>query len=225
MNTQASKPKTQNSGFRKRASRFSRRGFRVVRDAVMLLLVVSSTAYAHKVSIYAYAEDGMIHAEGYFADGTRSRNSRIEVFDAKTGEKLLEGRTDDEGRFTFKIPKVTPIRLVLLASMGHRNDYTIDEEEVRKAMGLQAPAGGKAEKTERGSGHPPSPAALPAASPGEIEAVVSRVLERKLQPVTTMLLKLQEESGRPGVTEILGGIGYIIGLMGMAMYFKGRNRK
>ncbi|HEB76112.1 MAG TPA: carboxypeptidase regulatory-like domain-containing protein, partial [Nitrospirae bacterium] len=33
----------------------------------MLLLVVSSTAYAHKVSIYAYAEDGMIHAEGYFA--------------------------------------------------------------------------------------------------------------------------------------------------------------
>jgi len=203
-------------------------GFRVINGAIILLLILFSTAYAHKVSIYAYAENGMIHAEGYFADGTRCRNSRVEVFDAKTGEKLLEGRTDKEGKFSFRIPKATSIRLVLHASMGHRNDYTLGEREVKAALGIQEAGPGKQEERERKTEiKPRSTAPLTAASgapSAEMEAIVDRVMDRKLQPVITILLKLQEEAGRPGMTEILGGIGYIIGLMGMAMYFKSRRK-
>ena len=104
---------------------------------LLFLILTSSTVLAHKVSIYAYAEDGMVFAEGYFSDGTRTRNSLVEVFDAKTGKKLLEGKTDNKGKFSFKIPKATSLKLVLHASMGHRNDYTLSAKEVKEAMGIQ----------------------------------------------------------------------------------------
>ena len=114
--------------------------------------------------------------------------------------------------------------------MGHRNDYTIDEKEIKAAMGIQESGVRGQESEDKGrkrENKPRSAAPLIAASgvsSSEIEAVVSQAMDRKLQPVITMLLKLQEQSEKPGITEILGGIGYIIGLMGIAMYFKSRRK-
>lgn len=197
---------------------------------LLFLILTSSTVLAHKVSIYAYAEDGMVFAEGYFSDGTRTRNSLIEVFDAKTGKKLLEGKTDNEGKFSFKIPKATSLKLVLHASMGHRNDYTLSAKEVTEAMGIQESGVGSQEpgvKEQKTENKPQSTVPLTVTSElssAEIEAVVNKAMDRKLQPVITILLKLKENSEKPGLTEILGGIGYIIGLMGIIMYFKSRRR-
>lgn len=194
---------------------------------LLSIYLLPTIAYAHKVSIYAYAEDGMVFSEGYFADGTRSRNSLIEVIDTKTGKKLLEGKTDNDGKFSFKIPKATSLKLILHASMGHQNDYTLDEEELREAMGVS-----KAEDREQiteSSPRLPEPtsplSATSEVSSSEIEAIVGKAIDSKLQPVIRMLLKLQENSEKPGITEILGGIGYIMGLMGIVMYFKSRGKK
>ncbi|GMT48264.1 MAG: hypothetical protein IEMM0007_1830 [bacterium] len=197
---------------------------------LLFLILTSSTVFAHKVSIYAYAEDGMVFAEGYFSDGTRTRNSLIEVFDAKTGKKLLEGKTDNGGKFSFKIPKATSLKLVLHASMGHRNDYTLSAKEVTEAMGIQESGVGsqepgvKEQKTENKQQSTVPLTVTSELSSAEIEAVVNKAMDRKLQPVITILLKLKENSEKPGLTEILGGIGYIIGLMGIIMYFKSRRR-
>jgi nickel transport protein len=197
---------------------------------LLSIYLLPTVAYAHKVSIYAYAEDGMVFAEGYFSDGTRTRNSLIEVFDTKTGKKLLEGKTDNEGKFSFKIPKATSLKLVLHASMGHRNDYTLSAKEVKEAMGIRK-SGVRSQKSgvkgRKGESKPLYTVPLTVASgvsSAEIEAVVSKAMDRKLQPVITILLKLKENSEKPGITEILGGIGYIIGLMGIAMYFKSRRK-
>ncbi len=197
---------------------------------LLAIYLLPTVAYAHKVSIYAYGEDGMVFAEGYFSDGTRTRNSLIEVFDAKTGEKLLGGKTDNEGKFSFKIPKATSLKLVLHASMGHRNDYTLSAKEVKEAMGLRESGVRSQEsgvKGRKGESKPQSTVPLTVTSglsSAEIEAVVNKAMDKKLQPVITILLKLKENSEKPGITEILGGIGYIIGLMGIVMYFKGRRK-
>ncbi len=199
-------------------------------SVIIILLCLASNVYAHKVSIYAYAEDGMVFSEGYFADGSRSRNSRVEVVEAETGKKLLEGTTDDNGRFSFKIPGVASLRLILHAGMGHQNDYTLSREEITEAMekgpeaGDQGPVVNRRE-TEDNPGVSVPPAAVPGVSPSEIEAVVEKAVDRKLRPVLRILLALKENSEKPGITEIIGGIGYIMGLMGTAMYFKSRKAK
>jgi nickel transport protein len=192
-----------------------------------------SPAYAHKVNIFAYAQEGKVHAEGYFVDGTKCKNSIIEVIDNKTGQKLLEGRTDENGQYSFDIPRAVAMKLVLRAGTGHQNEYVLSEDEVRSAMPLSK------KRTERQAGQQKSATADPnplkteqAAGiqsatnlPGptqDMEELVGKVVDSKLEPVMRILLKLQEQSGKPGLTEIVGGIGYIIGIIGIIGYLKGR---
>ncbi|MDI6890136.1 MAG: hypothetical protein QMC83_04245 [Thermodesulfovibrionales bacterium] len=184
------------------------------------------------MNIYAYVEDGMVHSESYFSDGTKCKNSMVEVFDEKNGTKLIEGKTDENGNFSFKISKATALKLVLHASMGHQADYILSEDEVREAMGQKA---GKTEiKEEQKSQGPEAPRLKKTEqtppikifkSPdlSEVEAIVERVTDRKLQPVMRMLVKLQENTEKPGITEIIGGIGYIIGILGILAYLKARS--
>jgi len=197
-------------------------------------LLFVSLANAHKVNIYAYAEDGMVHSESYFVDGTKCKNSLLEVFDKKDGTKLLEGKTDEEGKFSFKIPKVTSLKLVLHASMGHQADFTLGEDEVREAAGMKQPPksssvkvpskseGSAAIKTQKKETAEKSE--LKGISESEIEAIVESAVDKKLQPVMSILVKLQESSSKPGFTEIIGGIGYIIGILGIVAYFKVRRK-
>jgi nickel transport protein len=195
-------------------------------------LLFVSFANAHKVNIYAYAEDGMVYSESYFVDGTKCKNSVLEVFDGRDGTKLLEGKTDEEGKFSFKIPKVTSLKLVLHASMGHQADFTIGEDEVREAMGVKQTSKSPSVKVPSKSESSTSMktqrketteiSELKGISESEIEAIVESAVDKKLQPVMRMLVKLQESSGKPGITEIVGGIGYIIGILGIVAYFKAR---
>jgi len=195
-------------------------------------LLFVSLANAHKVNIYAYAEDGMVHSESYFVDGTKCKNSLLEVFDKKDGTKLIEGKTDEKGKFSFKIPKVTSLKLVLHASMGHQADFTIGEDEVREAVGMKQPPKSSSvkvpSKSEGGTSmkiqkkETAEKSELKGISESEIEAIVENVVDRKLKPMERMLVKLQESSGKPGITEIVGGIGYIIGILGIVAYFKAR---
>lgn len=199
-------------------------------------LLFISFAYAHKVNIYAYAEDGMVHSESYFVDGTKCKNSVLEVFDEKDRTKLLEGKTDEEGKFSFKIPKTTSLKLVLHASMGHQAEFALGEDEVREAMGIKQPPkttsvkvltkseGSASMKTQRKETTEVSVSELKGMSESEIEAIVESAVDKKLQPVMRSLVKLQESSGKPGFTEIIGGIGYIIGILGIVAYFKAKRR-
>jgi len=50
-------------------------------------------------------------------------------------------------------------------------------------------------------------------------------LSRELGPVHRSIERLQKQKEGPSVTEIIGGIGYIVGLAGIAMYFRSRVKK
>ena len=54
----------------------------------------------------------------------------------------------------------------------------------------------------------------------ELERVVSRVVDARLAPLTATLAR-QQDSG-PGLRDIIGGIGWIFGLLGIATYMKYR---
>lgn len=197
--------------------------------SLIFLFCIINKAYAHKVNIYAYAEDGVIYSESYFVDGSKCKNSILEVFDEKNKTKLLEGKTDDEGKFSFKIPKTTSIKLVLHASMGHQAEFIIGEDEVREAMGIKSQKSKESEskKIQRveKEEHKAPTQGTQTLNYSNIEEIVENAIDKKLQPVMKMLIKIQEESGRPGITEIIGGIGYIIGILGIISYYKAKKKK
>jgi nickel transport protein len=56
----------------------------------------------------------------------------------------------------------------------------------------------------------------------EIQSIIEDTLDEKLKPIMREIKKSQEDKISP--TEIIGGIGYIIGIFGIIAYFLSRKR-
>ncbi len=96
---------------------------------IVLTFAWIGSAQAHKVNIFAYAEGGTVYTESYFPDGKKVQDGTIEVYDSQ-GQKLLEGKTDQEGKFSFPVPKKDDLKIVIIASMGHKNEFVLKKDEL-----------------------------------------------------------------------------------------------
>jgi len=56
----------------------------------------------------------------------------------------------------------------------------------------------------------------------QIKIVVEDAIDKKLKPLILLIAKSRED--RVSATEVIGGIGYIFGLMGVAIYFKNKKK-
>ena len=169
-------------------------------------------ALAHKVMIFAWVEGDTVFTESKFSGGKKAINAPVVIFD-KDGKKLLEGKTDNKGEFSFKIPKLTDLRIVLNAAMGHKAEWTVPESEIREA-------GNIVEKKKVAEPSGPTTVGL---SKEEVKKIVEDSLDKKLRPIVRMIT--ESKNNEPSLTEIIGGIGYIFGLMGVALYFINRRKK
>ena len=202
------------------------------------ILATSTSALAHRVNIFAWTEGNEIVAECGFNGGNKVKQGQVVVFDAATGAKLFEGRTDDFGVYRFPVSaegKAHGVRIVIKAGEGHQNEWTVEAAElatiqpgtgaapaassapasataVAAAPAAQAPASPKTDKA------PAQQAANISAS--ELQNIVNTALDAKLGPIRKELAEMRV--ARPGFSEIFGGIGWLVGLAGIALYFKGR---
>lgn len=96
---------------------------------VALLGLSAGPAWAHKVNLFAYAEGGKVFTESYFPDGRKVEGGAVEVRDA-SGAKLLEGKTDSQGLFSFPLPKKEDLTITLDATMGHKNSFVLKKSEM-----------------------------------------------------------------------------------------------
>ena len=180
--------------------------------ASILIISTSLPVSAHKVIIFAWVEGDTVFTESKFSGGREATGAQVFVFD-KEGKQLLEGKTNNKGEFSFKIPKLTDLRIVLNAGMGHKAEWRIPESEIREA-------GDILEGKRAGGFSQPIDVDL---SKEEIKELIEESLDRKLRPILRMMTESQSKG--PSVTEIVCGIGYIFGLMGVAIYFKNRGKK
>jgi len=178
------------------------------------ILVISTPlpAFAHNVIIFAWVEGDTIFTESKFSGGKRAINAQVQVFD-REDKQLLEGKTNNKGEFSFKIPKLTDLRIVLTAGTGHKGEWTIPESEIQEVAAL----------LEKKKAEEPSQPTAVGLTKEEIKDLIDDSLDRKLRPIVRMMTESQSKG--PSVNEIVGGIGYIVGLMGVALYFRNRGRK
>jgi nickel transport protein len=180
--------------------------------ALACMMMPFISAHAHKVMVFALAEDGRIHAQGYFADGKKAQDSLIEVFDPQ-GTKLLEGRTDKEGSFSFEIPEKSSLKIVLSASMGHKAQFIVPEEEIDPSLQEKNIPNPDVEQVRKRKD-------MDLLGPEQIRTIVDEELDKKLDPIIRAVLRSQAKG--PSIHDVLGGIGYIVGIMGIIMYFRSK---
>lgn len=194
-----------------------------MRSVVLFLIValVPALALAHRVNIFAYVEGGDVVVECSYSKSKRVNHGRIDVRDAVSQDLLLQGETDENGLFRFPVPQAarqagSGLRILLQAGEGHRNEWIVEASEFMSGSTTEAVSDSPA----------PAPTAqtAPASTShaGLTRVELEEVLDARLAPIKRAVLE-QSEAG-PGLREIVGGIGWIFGLIGIAAYFKSRTR-
>jgi nickel transport protein len=194
--------------------------------AMLVLLcwsLLTPSAWAHKVNVFAWVEGDTVYTESKFSGGKMVKDGKISVLDAD-GTLLLEGATDDSGAFSFKVPKVADLTIVMEAGTGHRNSWKIFAAELE---GGDAGAVGDAEamsgeKVAKSAGEE-IPSIASDLSAREVEEIVARQLEEKLRPLNRMMAESRDRG--PTLSDIVGGVGYILGLVGLGAYVRFRKER
>ncbi len=189
---------------------------------LMLFFFGTGLARAHKVNVFAWVEGDAVFIESKFSGGKRVKGGMITVSDLR-GNQLLSGKTNNRGEFSFKIPKKTTLKIVLVAGMGHRGEWTIPVEEIEMVSVIEIRESGQQETAEN---EPKSiMRSIPAPKPcsDEIQLAVEKALDKKLKPIMKLLAESREQG--PTFHDIFGGIGYIFGLVGLATYIHYRRKK
>ncbi|MEE4315061.1 MAG: hypothetical protein V2J11_11215 [Desulfofustis sp.] len=195
---------------------------------LLLCLVITTPGNAHKVNVFAYAESGTIIGETSFSGGRPAQNAEISVQDRATGAVLLQARSDGQGTFSFPIPdRARDERLDLLiivhAGEGHRNEWLLTTEDYLPGEPDTAPGGQSAAATERQSAVavelPPQQIALPPSWPEEqLQQIIETAVAKQVAPLKRLVLETRQSG--PGLRDILGGIGYIVGIFGVIALIK-----
>ncbi len=167
---------------------------------------------AHRVLLFAYFEGKILTGEAYFSGGEAAQNVPVEV--ASGDVLLVRGRTDEKGAFVLPLEIVPPggVRVTVKAGMGHQATAMVggkSEEESSAALEKD-----KSSESERDF-----------QNPGISSEEMRQIVKQELAPLKEMLFSLQKNQEEPGIPEVMGGIGYIFGLVGMYMWYRGGRKR
>jgi nickel transport protein len=181
---------------------------------VFSIILLAHPCFAHKVRIFAWNEGNTIHTESKFSGGKPAQHATVTVIDSSTGSEVLQGTTDEQGLFQFPVPdsKSNAFDIIVNSGDGHKNSwhFELTPSSVKKSASSAATA----------STPTPQPLVTPAISEEQLTRLMERVLEEKLAPIRRQLAENEERS--PSIQDILGGIGYILGLAGIAAFMKSK---
>jgi len=185
--------------------------------------VPGEQAQAHTMHLFAYAEAGKIRGEVFARGGSPIVGATITAY-GPGGETLAETKTDDAGEFSLVPTKRCDWRLVAVAGDGHQAEYTVPSEELPPDLpedtGMPAaPAKSPSNTQTVAPALPDSESAAPA-PPADGTAELSRQVSALRRELNQLRDELRWQ-------DTIGGVGYILGLMGLTFYFLGvqkRNR-
>lgn len=175
--------------------------------AALMSAFIPTAASAHKLNILAQTDGERINGLVYFSGGAGAEGVIVRVA-APDGASLGETTTDKTGAFVFIPAQACDHTFVCESEDGHRAECTVPVAELPPRLRETAPAQAR-EGIETTS------------SDADTVALVEQAVARQLQPLREDLARREE---RARLRDIVGGVGYIIGLMGLAFYFKARAR-
>ncbi len=176
-----------------------------------LCLLCAAPAWAHKVCLLSNFEGDTVAGEAYFSTGDPV--VKADVLIESDGAEVARGTTTDEGSFSIAIPSgLTAVRVTINAGMGH----VVFEDITREA----APAAEETAETN-------APASRAAGTPNAAVVSISqedirKAVAKELAPIKHTVMDIAKSMSEPDLPRILGGIGYIIGIVGAFLWGKAR---
>lgn len=181
--------------------------------ALMMLgvLVFAGAAWAHSIYVFAYPEGAQICTSSYFGGKAKVKGGQV-LMKTASGEILGRGQTDDEGLACFPAPEKAEVLVFSVeASGGHRGEFTLPPADYSalepEAVIVVSSPGGE------------GPAA------GAAGALTQADLNIALAPVMQKLAEMESAAeSRVSLRDVVGGLGWIIGLFGVYFWAVGRRK-
>lgn len=197
---------------------------RVLLAVCLSLALTASCVWAHKVRVFAWAEGDTIHGEAAFSGGRVAQAAEVDVQNAADDSLLLTVTTAEDGTFAFPVPEAArakrlDLRLVLRAGTGHQGEWLLAATDYLPGD-TAAPTVPPAPASVIISDKPD--AVVESLAPAALQQLVEQAVARQIAPLQRQLAELKERGTQP--RDIIGGIGYLVGLAGVIAWSRSRKR-
>jgi nickel transport protein len=194
---------------------------------ITILFVSVSPVSAHKVKVFAYVEGEKVIVEGYFGGKVKAQNCKVEVYDLD-GNKIQTGKTDSNGIAEFALKEFAgakgDLTFILEAGEGHRAEYILKASELPQNEAAKHPVDtGVGEPIKSKQDDKPVLGRANLVNRDELTKAVQAAVHKEIEPLIKMignqqrlLLELQDKG--PSLESVVGGIGWILGIVGIVAY-------
>ena len=183
-------------------------------------------ALAHKVVVFATCTGEAIEGEVYFHGGTAARDVEVTLVGPE-GQQLGQTQTDDEGKFTFPVRFRCNHKVIADAGSGHGAEYTVPADELPQS--LPPPERDVPGAPPASSAEPRAPSRPPRQTVTDPETTETEAERQEMRAIARQVDALRREMNQYHhqlrLRDVLGGLGYILGIMGVVFYFLGVRRK
>ncbi|MCZ4283025.1 cobalt ABC transporter permease [Kiloniella laminariae] len=193
--------------------------------ALFLGVTTVSSAWAHKIISAAYPDGNKIEGEIGFSNGDMAANVLVIVSDVE-GNKLGEVTTDEEGFFTFVTTTRVDHHFRADLSAGHIASFVVTADELPET--LEGEKSLENEIVTEGPGDTVNTGMAPVAASASVtagtmmdEELFKSIVGKEVSKLRKELALFKEERR---FQDILGGIGYILGIFGIASFLLGRRK-
>lgn len=195
--------------------------------ALLLLSILSAPVQAHKLKVFASAEGARISGSAYFAGGGAASGARIQIRDGD-GRVLADLTPDGEGKFVYPVQAPVDHLIRAITGDGHQAEWRVPAADLAAGFAF---GGAIAQDVEGVDRDPPSivvdtEASSTPSTPIQtldpaMESAIEHAVARQIRPLREQLAAAED---RIRFQDILGGIGYILGLTGLALWWTSRRQ-
>lgn len=172
-----------------------------------------NVALAHNVVGGVYAIGTTIEGEAGFSNGDMAKAGTPVFIADSSGQAIAEISTDDEGFFVFEATQRIDHHFKLDMSSGHVLEMILPADELPASL-----PGGTAV----------APANLIAATSSvsgvdavALQQMIEKAVAKQVKPLRKELAAYKEKAG---LQDLLGGMGYIFGLVGLGIWLRQRKQ-
>jgi nickel transport protein len=217
----------------------------VVWLAALLCLCAMPPGLAHQLRVFAAADGDLIRGSVYFAGGNAARAVQLRI-EAADGTLLATPVADAEGHFSWRAATPADHLVIARSADGHRAEWLVAGAELAPAFAgrrrlsaarnsaeltsAAAPAGERAGERAGEPGFKPAPDPVPGPVPRPaldsvldpaLAAAIESAVARQVRPLRE---ELAEARARARMQDVIGGIGYIVGVAGLVLWWTARRR-
>ena len=171
------------------------------------LLLFPALAMAHKIHVFAWVSENRVTVESAFSGNRPLVHGMVTVTNAKSQDTIVQGKGDAKGLFVFDIPATVreqqaDMLITVSGGEGHQSQWVVPAAEYLSEQ------------------LPETKPVVASTTTDALEQRLQTMIREELAPIKRSLAKAEKQD--PRLRDILGGIGYLLGLAGLISWMRYR---